>query len=166
MASSSVAPPPAARRRASSSDGGAAGLGAWLTTTRGQQRISQRALAERASISRSYLCDIEHGRATPTIAILDRIARALGAPREELLVRAAGAAATPAPLSEESAAEHRLLAIYRALSPEGRQALDRFARFTHTEEQRWVQGRLVDDPGQESRPARQTGPGLFDGLLD
>jgi DNA-binding XRE family transcriptional regulator len=37
-------------------------LGDWIKTTRIAQGVSQRELADRAGLSRSYLCDIEHGR--------------------------------------------------------------------------------------------------------
>ncbi|MER3487125.1 MAG: transcriptional regulator, partial [Chloroflexota bacterium] len=52
-------------------------LGEWIRTTRITHGMSQRALAERAGVSRSYLCDIERGRgAQPTVATLDKLARA------------------------------------------------------------------------------------------
>jgi transcriptional regulator with XRE-family HTH domain len=152
-----------------------AGLGTWIRGARASQGISQRGLADRSGLSRSYLCDIERGRgAQPSVATLDKLATALGANRAELL-RAAGVLE---PLGEggshEREAERRLLALYRDLSPEGRDAVERFVRFTHREEHRWVQPVLSDRlagtqgaDGEEAgeRPVRsQGGPTLFDGL--
>src|SRR4051812_18226639 len=50
---------------------GASPLGDWIKTRREVESLSQRALADRAGISRSYLCDIERGRGTrPSVASL------------------------------------------------------------------------------------------------
>lgn len=144
-------------------------LGAWIRQTRASQGVSQRALADRAGLSRSYLCDIEHGRgAQPSVATLDKLAAALGASRADLL-RAAGVL-DPVASPHEQVGERRLLALLRDLSPEGRAAVERFARFTHHEEHRWVQPPLMDVVGPDADgasapgPVRQAGPGLFDGL--
>jgi transcriptional regulator with XRE-family HTH domain len=127
--------------------------------------VSQRALASRAGISRSYLCDIERGRgAQPSVAVLDKLATALGASRWDLL-RAAGIL-DPAPAAVDNSAERRLLALYRDLSDSGRAAVERFARFTHSEEHRWIQPRLVESESIETpRAATPVGPTLFDTLL-
>ncbi|MCA9860918.1 MAG: helix-turn-helix transcriptional regulator, partial [Thermomicrobiales bacterium] len=37
-------------------------LGDWIRVSRMQQSMSQRELADRSGLSRSYLCDIERGR--------------------------------------------------------------------------------------------------------
>jgi transcriptional regulator with XRE-family HTH domain len=127
--------------------------------------VSQRALASRAGISRSYLCDIERGRgAQPSVGVLDKLATALGASRWDLL-RAAGIL-DPAPAAVDNSAERRLLALYRDLSDSGRAAVERFARFTHGEEQRWIQPRLVEsETGEISPVAVPAGPTLLDTLL-
>src|SRR5688500_11921514 len=66
------------------------GLGEWVRATRKELGISQRALADAAGLSRSYLCDIERGRGTqPSVTTMDKLAEALGASRSDLL-RAAG----------------------------------------------------------------------------
>jgi transcriptional regulator with XRE-family HTH domain len=139
-------------------------LGQWIRSARTAQGVSQRALASRAGISRSYLCDIERGRgAQPSVGVLDKLATALGASRWDLL-RAAGIL-EPATAAVDNSAERRLLALYRDLSESGRAAIERFARFTHSEEHRWIQPPLVDGevaPG--ARAAPQLGPTLFDTL--
>lgn len=139
-------------------------LGGWIKSARSGQGVSQRGLAGRAGISRSYLCDIEHGRGNrPSVPVLDKLATALGASRWDLL-RAAGIL-EPLGGPVDNAAERRLLALYRDLDDMGRAVVERFARFMHADEHRWVQARLVDGediPPPAARP--QTGPTLFDGL--
>ena len=146
-------------------------LGDWIRQARTSQGISQRGLADRSGLSRSYLCDLERGRgAKPSVTTLDKLAIALGAPRPDLL-RAAGVL-EPSPNRGDQAAERRLLALYRALSSDGRAAIERFARFTHAEEHRWVQPPLLSlngsAPSLESIPEPATaphhGPTLFDGM--
>ena len=139
-------------------------LGDWLRATRTGQGVSQRALAERAGVSRSYLCDIELGRgAQPSVTTLDKLATALGASRADLL-RAAGVI-DALPQGREHDAERRLLAVFRDLSADGRAAVERLARFVHHEEHRWVQPTLIEPIGDAAdNPPQQTGPTLFDGL--
>lgn len=142
-------------RRASASQGST--LGDWIRRERISLHYSQRELAARASLSRSYLCDIERGRgASPSIPTLDRIAAALGASRTEIL-QAAGIVDPPA---GRDAGERRLLALYRDLSETGRGSVDRFTRFIYDEEHRYVQSPLIDATDEEApSPA---GPTLFD----
>lgn len=139
-------------------------LGGWIKAARLGQNVSQRALATRAGISRSYLCDIEHGRGNrPSVPVLDKLAMALGASRWDLL-RAAGIL-EPLTGAVDNVAERRLLSLYRDLSENGRAVVERFARFMHDEEHHWVQSRLVN--GEEvPPPPSQTGPTLFDSLID
>jgi transcriptional regulator with XRE-family HTH domain len=109
--------------------------------------MSQRALAERAGVSRSYLCDIERGRgAQPTVTTLNKLARALGASRIDLL-RVAGI-------------------LEPVASPESQAAVERFAQFLRAEEHRWVQPRLLDGEEDERLPKGppMSGPTLFDEL--
>ena len=47
--------------------------------------LSQYALAKKARISREYLNKLEAGRYDPTIAMLQRLAKALGVPMTALL---------------------------------------------------------------------------------
>ncbi|MFT3726126.1 MAG: helix-turn-helix transcriptional regulator [Hyphomonadaceae bacterium] len=49
--------------------------------------LSQEELASRADIHQTYLSGVERGRRNPSVLILDRIAKALGADIEELLKR-------------------------------------------------------------------------------
>jgi transcriptional regulator with XRE-family HTH domain len=148
----------AQRPRASTADT----LGEWLRLARTRLHLSQRALADEAGISRSYLCDIERGRgARPSVAVLDKLAIALGASRSDLL-KAAGVIEQAAGESGD-AGERRIFAIYRDLSSEGKSAVERFARFLRDEEHRFVQPALIEDePQSADQPFRQTGPTLFD----
>lgn len=141
-------------------------LGEWVRTTRLLQGISQRALADRSGLSRSYLCDIERGRgAQPSVATLDKLATALGATRADLL-RVSGILQSNAKPGDER--ERRLLAIYRDLERAEQDAVERFARFLQAEKQRWTQAQLID--GNVELPVTSigtiNGPTLFDGLDD
>ncbi len=137
-------------------------LGDWIRVSRMQQSMSQRELADRSGLSRSYLCDIERGRgAQPSVTTLDKLAAALGVSRMELL-RAAGII-EPNPGQERSDRERRFAALFRDLSPKGKDAVERFARFTHAEEHRWVQPKLTDRKGASGEAiAAQPNPLLFD----
>ena len=142
---------------------GGTDLGSWIRTYRKGINVSQRELADRAGISRSYLCDIERGRGTrPSVEALDRIAAALGADRTEVL-REAGIL-EPRLSPEKSTREQKLVALFRGLSDGNQHALERFARFLLSEDQHWVQARLVDEEDHGDRIRVQSGPGLFDGL--
>ncbi|MDQ3044417.1 MAG: helix-turn-helix domain-containing protein [Chloroflexota bacterium] len=129
--------------------------------------MSQRLLAERASISRSYLCDIERGRGVcPSVVTMEKLAVALGASRADLL-RAAGLL-EPVTTSQEADVERRILALFRDVSESARETIERFARFVHTEEHRWSQPLLQSFAEEEMVEAndvgmrRQRGPTLFD----
>lgn len=139
-------------------------LGDWIKSRRAAQGINQRELADRAGLSRSYLCDIERGRGTkPSVDSLDSIANALGADRTELL-RVAGIL-EPLRDPEENSRERKLIAVYRGLNERNQLALEAFARFLLSEEQHWVQPKLVGDPdGLGDRRDNQHGPTLFDGF--
>jgi transcriptional regulator with XRE-family HTH domain len=136
-------------------------LGDWIREARMAQGVSQRALADRSGLSRSYLCDIERGRgAQPSVLTLDKLAVALGASRTDLL-QVAGI--LEAPFGKDGGEhERRLIAVVRDLSPDSRELVERFARFMHAEEHRWTQQSLIDAEAEgEDRPI-PTGPGLFD----
>ncbi len=53
-----------------------------------QARLSQEALAERASLTRNYISELERGLKSPTLATVEALAQALDS-RPSLLVRAA-----------------------------------------------------------------------------
>jgi transcriptional regulator with XRE-family HTH domain len=53
-------------------------LGARIKELRTGLGISQEALAERASLHWTYISDLERGRQTPTVDVVNRLARALG----------------------------------------------------------------------------------------
>lgn len=118
-------------------------LGQWIRKTRADQGISQRALADRSGLSRSYVCDIERGRgAQPSVTTLDKLAAALGLSRADLL-QASGLidrVITP----RETEEERRILSVYRDLTDSGRASVMRFARFVHADEHHWVQPNLID----------------------
>lgn len=134
-------------------------LGQWIRGTRAEQGISQRALADRSGLSRSYVCDIERGRgAQPSVATLDKLAAALGLSRADLLQ--ASGLIDRVNMPRETEQERRILSVYRDLTESGRASVMRFARFVHADEHHWVQPNLLDheerrgDKGGESELAR------------
>jgi transcriptional regulator with XRE-family HTH domain len=132
-------------------------LGDWIRRERQQRHFSQRELASRASLSRSYLCDIERGRgASPSIATLDRLATALGVSRTEML-QVAGIVDPPA---GHTTPERRMMALYRDLSTTGQSSVERYIRFLYEEEHRFVQPPLIESG--EDEEAQRSGPTLFD----
>lgn len=140
-----------------------AGLGEWVRSTRKELGISQRALADTAGLSRSYLCDIERGRGTqPSVTTLDKLAAALGASRSDLL-RAAGVIEQDNG-PRHSDAERRLLAVMRDLSESGQRDVVRYAKFVHSDEHQVVQSVLIahDDSAMSSRQGDALHPTLFD----
>ncbi|MGI8476685.1 MAG: helix-turn-helix domain-containing protein [Thermomicrobiales bacterium] len=140
-------------------------LGSWIRARRTANGMSQRELADRAGLSRSYLCDIERGRGTrPSLHSMDRLAMALGVDRVELL-EAAGILASGAD-PRQSHREGRLVTVFRGLSDGAQESLERYARFLLSDEQRWVQPRFSDGFEEAGKPRLmvQTGPTLFDNL--
>ncbi|MGC4105521.1 MAG: helix-turn-helix transcriptional regulator [Thermomicrobiales bacterium] len=141
-------------------------LGEWIRKNRLDQGISQRALADRSGLSRSYVCDIERGRgAEPSMATLDKLAAALGTSRADLMA-AAGLIEPPAK-GQESDDERRLLQVFRDLSDDGQATAMRFVRFLQADEQRWSQPNLLDGFGgdgvhEHANGRAQGGPMLFD----
>ena len=139
------------------------GLGEWVRMTRKELGISQRALADSAKLSRSYLCDIERGRGTqPSVTTMDKLAEALGASRSDLL-RAAGVIEQDNG-PRHSDTERRLLAVLRDLSEAGQRDVVRYARFVHSDEHQVVQSVLIahDDPSMYLRQTDAMHPTLFD----
>lgn len=138
-------------------------LGEWIRKNRLDQGISQRALADRSGLSRSYVCDIERGRgAEPSMTTLDKLAAALGTSRADLM--AAAGLIEPQAKGQESDEERRLLQVYRDLSEDGQATALRFIRFLQADEQRWSQSNLLDGFASDGDHAvrRQGGPMLFD----
>jgi transcriptional regulator with XRE-family HTH domain len=139
------------------------GLGDWIRVTRKELGISQRALADAAGLSRSYLCDIERGRGTqPSVATMDKLAEALGASRADLL-RAAGVIEADN-RQRYTDTERRLLAVMRDLSEAGQRDVVRYARFVHADEHSLVQSELIPhaDPAMQARAGSAAAPTLFD----
>jgi transcriptional regulator with XRE-family HTH domain len=148
---------------AAQGQGAGIALGQWIRLRRAAASISQRELADRAGLSRSYLCDIERGRGKkPSIHSLHAIADALEVDRVDLL-RAAGVLDAPSG-PEEASRERRLLAVFRGLSEPNQDALERFGRFLLHDEQRWVQPSFIEAELSARGAARtsQSGPTLFD----
>lgn len=56
-----------------------------LRRLRNAKDWSQEHLAEEASIHRTYVSDLERGARNPTIAVVDKLAKALGVPVGALL---------------------------------------------------------------------------------
>lgn len=135
-------------------DGTGPSLGVWIRAMRLEQGISQRELASRSGLSRSYVCDIERGRgAHPSVDTLDKLAAALGFARIDLL-KASGVI-EPAGNQRESDEERRMLSVFRDLSEEARVSVMRFARFIHADEHHWVQPDLLaaeEGGGLAARP--------------
>lgn len=118
-------------------------LGIWIRNKRGEQRMSQKDLAAHANISRSYLCDIEHGRGTqPSLHVLQSIARSLGEDPAELMMQAGVDIDREDELEPGSQRERRVMTMYRALSPDAQETIEKFVKFLHNEEHRYVQPQL------------------------
>lgn len=62
-------------------------IGLNVQRLRRAKELSQEELAARADVHQTYLSGVERGRRNPSVLILDRIAKALGADVEELLKR-------------------------------------------------------------------------------
>jgi transcriptional regulator with XRE-family HTH domain len=65
-------------------------FGGVLRARRDELRLSQEQLALRAEINRSFLGEIERGRATPSLQTLAKLAAALELPLSLLLARCEG----------------------------------------------------------------------------
>jgi len=118
-------------------------LGVWIRDRRTTHGMSQKDLAAQARISRSYLCDIEHGRGSqPSLHVLQQIARALGEDPGELVMQATTDVDREDDLEPNSRRERRVITMFRALSPDAQEQLERFTRFLLNDEQRWVQPQL------------------------
>lgn len=77
-------------------------VGAALAALREQQALSLDELSRRAGVSKSMLSQIERAQANPTVAVVWRLANALGVPLAELL----DAAPRPAPPAIRTVAAH------------------------------------------------------------
>ena len=77
-------------------------VGAALAALREQQALSLDELSRRAGVSKSMLSQIERAQANPTVAVVWRLANALGVPLAELLE----AAPRPAPPAISTLAAH------------------------------------------------------------
>jgi transcriptional regulator with XRE-family HTH domain len=66
----------------------AARFGCVVRKSREVQGLSQEALADLAGLHRTYISMIERGTRTPSIAVVEKLARALGAGMGDLLSQA------------------------------------------------------------------------------
>ena len=66
-------------------------LGANVRRLRTDKGWSQEDYADRASIHRTYVSDIERGKRNPTITVVEKLAKPLGVKAGDLLDRAFGA---------------------------------------------------------------------------
>lgn len=62
-------------------------FGDTLRRLREAQRWSQEILAEKASLNRSYVGEVERGKAVPSLITLEKLARALGVSLSELVAQ-------------------------------------------------------------------------------
>ncbi len=137
-------------------------LGTWIRQARFERRMSQGELADRAGLSRSYVCNIERGYGIqPSVRALDLLAVALEVSRLDLL--AAAGVLESAPGSSQNEHEKRFMTVFRSLSPEGQTTVERFAKFLQADEHRWSQPRLIGETHEsETSSPGQPGPTLFD----
>ena len=137
-------------------------LGTWIRHARFERHMSQAELADRAGLSRSYVCNIERGYGVrPSVRALDLLAVALDVSRLDLL--AAAGVLESGPGSPKNEHEMRFFAVFRSLSAEGQTNVERFAKFLQADEHRWSQPRLIGEPHERDVPAPvQAGPALFD----
>ncbi|HEV7692465.1 MAG TPA: helix-turn-helix transcriptional regulator [Hyphomonadaceae bacterium] len=62
-------------------------IGMNVQRLRRAKELSQEELAARAEVHQTYLSGVERGRRNPSVLVLERIAKALGADIEELVKR-------------------------------------------------------------------------------
>ncbi|NCO80412.1 helix-turn-helix transcriptional regulator [bacterium] len=60
-------------------------LGQNLKKIRTQKKMSQGDIARNLGVDRGYISNIENGKKNPTLATVDKLAKALGVPADELL---------------------------------------------------------------------------------
>ncbi len=119
-------------------------VGEFVRALREEQRLSVRTLAARAGFSPSFISQVEHGQASPSIASLERIAQALGVTLGEFFRRADGAPMAVVRAGERTeltsswsrarvealgptGAGHSLEPMMITLAPGGRSGTDPFA---------------------------------------
>jgi len=80
-----MAPPPPQMMRANGNGRGHLNLATSIRSLRLRNGLSQRQLAARMSVPRTYVSKIENEKATPTLSSLERLARALEVTVPDLL---------------------------------------------------------------------------------
>lgn len=60
-------------------------LGQNLKKIRTQKKMSQGDIARTLGVDRGYISNIENGKKNPTLATIDKLAKTLGVPADELL---------------------------------------------------------------------------------
>jgi transcriptional regulator with XRE-family HTH domain len=108
-------------------------FGERLRQLRREQRMNQRTLAARVGIDFTYLSKIENGRMDPPSAeTIVRLAQALGAHPDELLLLARKVPQDLIPIITRSPQWPAFLRSIRDLTDEELQALSAYAREIHT----------------------------------
>jgi transcriptional regulator with XRE-family HTH domain len=72
-------------------DEASSGLGMRMRGERQRRNLTQEALAERSGVSARMVASVEQGRRTPTLPVLEQLARALGVPVSGLVGNPDGA---------------------------------------------------------------------------
>ena len=118
-------------------------VGATLRQYRQRQRLSQRALADRTHLHRTYIYDIERGKYNVSVLTLLRLAKGLGIPSSWLLVRLK----SNHPLPPQGAQDAVVTSITPFITPDDHAALLSLFGATlrqYRERQRLTQQALAD----------------------
>jgi transcriptional regulator with XRE-family HTH domain len=101
---------------------GCTGLARWLREVRNARGLSQAAIGERVGLADTYISRLEHGRITPTLQLLERLAKCLEVELYQLFL--VGGAKPEAPklpqLIPDGAQERSLLQAFRKIPREDR----------------------------------------------
>lgn len=63
-------------------------FGNWLGSVRAKHKITYRQMSEATGLSAGYLCELEKGNSSPTLATLEALASAFGCTVWQMLKRA------------------------------------------------------------------------------
>jgi transcriptional regulator with XRE-family HTH domain len=109
---------------------GCAGLARRLREVRNARGLSQGAMGERVGLADTYISRLEHGRITPTLPLLERLANGLGIELYQLFLFRGAEPEAPKHLQliPAGAQERSLLQAFRKISREDRSLLLLMAR--------------------------------------
>jgi transcriptional regulator with XRE-family HTH domain len=109
---------------------GCTGLARWLREVRNARGLSQAAIGERVGLADTYISRLEHGRITPTLQLLERLAKCLEVELYQFFL--VGGAKPESPklpqLIPDGAQERSLFQAFRKISREDRSLLLFMAR--------------------------------------